>query len=578
MYLRSMKKMIQLLFSCFLLLLVYGNSTHAQLFHKKNYPQDYFIWPVKAQVAIVANFGEMRANHYHMGLDCRTDQRENVPVLSAADGYISRINIDANGFGRAIYIDHPNGYTTVYAHLNDFEPALHRYVVEEQYKQQSWKLNMAIPANRFPVKKGQFIAYSGNTGGSLGAHLHFEIRDTKSELVLNPLLFGLPIPDKVSPLISKLAMYDRSKSTYEQSPTTFSLNKTGNSYQIAGGTITSRSPKVSFAITATDAYSGSNNPNGIYRALLIQDNQPICGFEMDSIHYNETRGLNAHIDFKTKSSGGSYLQHVSRLPGYVNSIYKTADNTNGIIDLTDGKLHTIVIDVFDTEDNRSKLTFNIIYPGGASTAAMSEKNETVFRPEKPNLVENELFSIQLPAFHIYDVFSFKQQASVNGHGNPVSQIHNDKVPVHGYYPVRMKGSFPLSDTGSIIMKQTALGKIRYKKTVYVNGMYEAPAREFGVFELLCDKQAPTLTALDGFKDGCSVRGKKTIAFQATDNTETIAHFQATIDDQWILCSNDKEKAFIYRIDDKCPPGEHLLRVVVTDLAGNTTEKIYRFSN
>jgi murein DD-endopeptidase MepM/ murein hydrolase activator NlpD len=552
--------------------------TQAQLFHQKNYPQDYFIWPVKAQVAIVANFGEMRANHYHMGLDCRTDQRENVPVVAAADGYISRINIDANGFGRAIYIDHPNGYTTVYAHLNDFEPALHRYVIEEQYKQQSWKLTLSIPANRFPVKKGQFIAYSGNTGGSLGAHLHFEIRDTKSELVLNPLLFGLPIPDKVAPLISKLAMYDRTKSTYEQSPTTFSLNKAGNTYQVAGGAITSRSPKVSFAITATDACSGSNNPNGIYRALLQDNNQPICGFEMDSIHYDETRGLNAHIDFKTKSSGGNYLQHVSRLPGYVNSIYRSADSTNGIIDLSDGKLHALVIDVFDTEGNRSRLTFNAIYPGGSTKAIQTNQQNRLFRPEQENNVENDQFSIQMPAFHIYDAFTFNHQQSIASNGNPVCQIHTDKVPVHRYYPVRMNGSFPLSDTGFIIMKQTALGKTRYKKTIYVNGRYEAPAREFGTFELLCDKQPPTLTALDGFKDGCSVRGKKTIAFQATDNTETIARFQATIDDQWILCSNDKEKAFIYRIDEKCPAGEHLLRVVVTDLAGNQTQKTYRFTN
>ena len=205
-------------------------SASAQNFPVKNYPKGYFRWPLNNKPGIAANFGELRPNHYHMGLDCRTDQHENLPVVAAADGYIAKVTIDATGFGRSIRINHPNGLTTLYAHLNDFNPALEKYVTDQQYKQQTWKIELDIPADLFPVKKGQFIAYSGNTGGSQGPHTHFEIRDTKTDKVLNPLLFGMPIPDNVPPQILRLCMYDRNRSVYEQTPHFYPVRKVGAVY------------------------------------------------------------------------------------------------------------------------------------------------------------------------------------------------------------------------------------------------------------------------------------------------------------------------------------------------------------
>ena len=191
----------------------YYYSATAQFFPAKNYPQHYFQWPVDAKIAIVANFGELRPNHYHMGLDCRTDQKENRPVLAAASGYIAKVKIEPFGFGRCIYINHSNGLTTLYAHLNNFAPALEKYITTQQYKLKKWNVFLDIPADLFKVNKGDFIAYSGNTGGSQGPHTHFEIRDTKTDKVLNPLLFGMPITDNIAPDVLRLAVYDRSRST-----------------------------------------------------------------------------------------------------------------------------------------------------------------------------------------------------------------------------------------------------------------------------------------------------------------------------------------------------------------------------
>ena len=257
-----------------------------------------------------------------MGLDIRTAQKVNQRVYAAAGGYIAKIRIEAFGFGRVIYINHPNGLTTWYAHLNDFNPALEKKVKEQQYKQQTWAIELTFTPGQFPVSKGSFIAYSGTTGGSQGPHVHFEIRDTKTDKCLNPLLFGMPLQDKVPPTLVKLAMHDRRFSVYEQTPKFFALKKTGNYYSIAKiPVLKTGSNKISFAIQAYDRISGSNNQDGIYSAQLFIDERPVAGFEIDSISYDETGYMNAHIDFRYKYNGGPYLQHVSPLPGDISPVY-----------------------------------------------------------------------------------------------------------------------------------------------------------------------------------------------------------------------------------------------------------------
>jgi murein DD-endopeptidase MepM/ murein hydrolase activator NlpD len=190
----------------------------AQDFPQPHYPQHYFRDPLDIPVILAGNYGELRPNHFHSGIDIKTNGHTGMRVHAAAEGYISRVNVSNTGFGNAIYITHPAGFTTVYGHLDRFSPALEAYVKRQQYAQQRWHIDLDIPPDSFRVGKGDLIAWSGTTGASLAPHLHFEIRDTKSEKPLNPMLFGFNIADNIPPSVYHIAVYDRAKSTYEQTP------------------------------------------------------------------------------------------------------------------------------------------------------------------------------------------------------------------------------------------------------------------------------------------------------------------------------------------------------------------------
>ena len=570
-----MKNIFTLLYS--LLLSSFAITTaHAQFFFKKNYPQQYFQWPVGAKIALVANFGELRPNHYHMGLDCRTDQVENKPVLAAADGYIAKVKIEPFGFGRCIYINHPNGLTSLYAHLNDFNPALENYIKQQQYNLQSWNVFLDIPAQLFPVKKGDFIAYSGSTGGSQGPHVHFEIRDTKTDKVLNPLLFGLPIADNIAPDILRLAVYDRCISTYEQTPKIYALKKVNGVYVPASGKLLINTEKVSFAITAYDRYSGSTNQNGIYEAVLYNNDKAISGFRMDSITYTDTRYLNAHIDYKQRANGGTWLQHLSRLPGNADPIYKT-DAGNGIVELTPHEETAVKITVADPAGNLSTLKFSIAtsaFSGSRPTVQSGEQKQ--FHPGFINVFENDHIQFYLGENALYDSFNFRYNETKDIKGKIIYQVHNATVPLHTFFSLKIKPDFLVTDTGKIVMHRFYGAKDDYKKAVFENGWYKAAFREMGNFQILIDSIAPEVRPL-GFVNGMNASKLSRLLFVVTDNTEEIKKFTATLDGKWLRFTNDKGRNFIYKFDEHCPPGFHELVIEAEDQAGNITKKIYNFT-
>jgi murein DD-endopeptidase MepM/ murein hydrolase activator NlpD len=549
---------------------------------KALYPQGYFQNPLSIPMDLSGNFGELRPNHYHMGLDIKTQKRENLPVYAAADGYIARIKIEPFGFGRAIYINHPNGYTTLYAHLNNFFPALEAYVKEQQYLQQSWTLLLDVPADRFPIKKADFLAYSGNTGGSQAPHLHWEIRETSTDVNLNPLLFGLPLKDATNPTIAKLALYDLSKSVYEQTPTYIAVVKTKNGYTTHPAIITTQASKVGFAIAAVDTHNGSTNPNSIFDASLYDNNNRVVDFQMNNISYLNTRGLNAHIDYKTKYTRGPYLQQLFQLPGYLHSIY-IPGTSNGLIELEENITHAITIVVKDAQSNTTQLNSGIRYVGANKSPAEAWPGKQ-FYPLHLDGFETADCEFFITEHALYDSVHIHHQTLPSYENNIASAIHSigtTYIPLNDSILVRLKPAINLSidQKNKVIMQR--LGADKKDKDVakvwWQNSWAAARFKSFGLFQLLIDETPPTILPV-GIIEGATLSAPSSIAFAITDNYETIRNFKATLDGQWLLFSNDKGKVFKYQLDEKCPPGTHELQVTVQDEAGNTTTQAYHFTS
>ena len=547
----------------------------AQIFEAPHYPASYFRNPLKIPMSLSGNFGELRPNHYHMGLDIRTNKVQNLVVSAAADGYISRVKIEPFGFGRAIYINHPNGLTTVYAHLNNFFPELEKYVKEKQYSQESWSIFITIPPGLFPVKKGTFIAYSGTTGGSQAPHLHFEIRKTELDQNLNPLLFGFPIADKTSPVIQRLAIYDRTQSIYEQTPRFLDTRRTGNNFNISQGLAVVSSPRICFGISAFDTQTGSSNHNGIYEADLFVDDSPIIGFRMNEISYLDTRNLNAHIDYKTREIYGPYIQLLSNLPGYRNSIYKEVAG-DGVIDLSDGNTRKIRIDVYDAYGNKSVLQFSIRYNGNRNEQAPVFGK--LFKPMMVDGFEATDCEFYLGENSLYDsvhiAYTRNEQAS-----SFVSALHvigSTRVPLAEAITVRIRPTRTLSEweKSRVVMQRSAGEDLEVRRVEWNNGWAKANFLEFGSFQLLIDDEAPQI--IPTFVDGANLSKASRIVINVKDNNHQYKNFRAELDGQWLRFTNDKARSFIYIFDEKCAKGEHQLKVSVEDEAGNRSEKLFRF--
>ena len=541
------------------------------------YSKNYFRWPVDNKPGIVANFGELRSNHWHMGLDVRTDQKVNMPVYAAADGYIARVTVQAFGYGQGIYINHPNGLTTVYGHLNKFFPKLDSSVTAGQYKRQSWDIEMNFTKNQFPVRKGQLIGWSGSTGGSQGPHVHFEIRNTATERCINPYFFNLPITDEVAPVFTKLAMYNRDLSVYDQNPILFPIKKVKDKYLPKDSVIGTNFSKIGFAIGAYDRVSGSTSPNGIYSGKIYLDGHPLIEFVFDSMDYNETEYVNAHIDYKYRYKGGAYLQLLFKLPGDKGREYRLKEG-DGTIVLNDTNVHAVRIETRDIKQNISEVNFKVRLNSNAGSLADHTPHKS-FPPGSVNIFEQNDFELYLDEDCLYDtiqpVFGRVDQPAPNAI-SPLFRFADASIPVHGEINIRIKPSIDIPEelTDKIVIRRSDEKGTSYRKAEWQKGWVASKCSDFGSFQAFIDTASPSINSL-GSADTVDLSPTNRIVFYPNDNSG-IKNFRAELDDRWLMFTNDKGAAWIYNFDERCPYGVHRLKVRIEDIAGNVTEKEWWF--
>lgn len=544
---------------------------HAQA-PAKSYPKGYFRNPLEIPIQLAGNFGEIRPNHFHAGLDIKTQQKENLLVHAAADGYVSRIGVSHLGYGNVIYITHPNGFTTVYGHLNRFFPALEQYVKQQQYAAESWASDLKIPEGKFPVKKGDFIAWSGNTGGSAGPHVHFEIRNTQSERAENGLLFGFDIPDGRAPDIYKVAIYDMSQSIYLQTPQIITLKKVNGVFVPATPVVKVKGTKIGLGINALDHMGTAPNSYGIYEAMQYDGETLNGGFRIDDIGFFEARYVNAHTDYKVKKSNGPTLQLLFCLPGNKLSIYKGIKG-NGIISLEDEQPHPVKLVVKDAYGNTSTVKLNLQLAGNpAVLPAMTN----MMYPGSPNNFENNHVKFTLDADALYDKIGFRysETPGTAKSYSAIYHLHTAAVPLHTPFTLRLRPTKPVPESlqdKMIIVREG--GGESISPAIFDNSWYAAEFRDFGNFHLEADTIAPKIAIVGPYKPGANLSNAEKLSFTMSD-ASGIANYRAELDGHWLMFSR-RSNTLTYTFDEHCLRGTHTLVLTVADIVGNS--KTYTLS-
>ncbi len=416
--------------------------TRAQdVIQSKQYPKNQFRYPLDLPPTTAGSFGELRANHFHSGLDFKTNQRIGFPVHAAYDGYISRVRVQFGGFGQALYITHPNGYTTVYGHIEAFTAEIAKYIRNYQYKNQTYEADIAMPVGTYKVNKGDVVAVSGNRGASAGPHVHFEIRDTLTQETINPQLFGLTIPDQIPPTITAIGIYHLNGNPFsDKTPKEFLavIGANGN-YHLTKPQVLNLSGNTGFGISVIDQNSASINRNGIYSLELKLDGATMYTFAVERFAFDQTHAINAYIDYPAFITARRWVQKCFILPGSRISLYPQSIN-RGIMAFNDDKIHEVEYVVKDIAGNTSTLTLKVQSNTSADSAIPEKPTGTLLHYDRKSEFANDKVKVSIMPGNLYDDLDFIYSAmpAKPGAVSLTHRIHNKLTPIHDKYDLWIK--------------------------------------------------------------------------------------------------------------------------------------------
>ena len=542
-----------------------------------------FIPPVKIPLALSANFGEFRTDHFHSGLDIKTQGVTGKEVVAAASGYIYRISVSPGGFGKALYLRHPSGYSTVYGHLDRFIPEIEEYVINQQYQERSYLVALFPPKDKFQFKQGDIIAYSGNSGSSSGPHLHYEIRKAESEIPVNPLLFEFGINDDIAPVFEKIIIYPLTRNTLinnQNKPLKVSVYGGHGNYYIPTQNEIKISGAAGFGIKSYDLLNNSYNKCSVYSIGLTIDSIPVFNYKMDAFSFNETRYINSHIDYETYLKENTYVERAFLLPNDKLSVYQNVVN-NGVFNFNGDKKHHVEIVITDIRNNKSSLSFNVrsVFPNHSESVKGTEHYYVLMPYNRNNKFVSKNVSVTIPSGTLYDTlyFDYRRTSGNNEMLSEVHQIHNRFTPVHKTYTLSIKPSrIPAGKESCMLIVQIGENNVKNPLTSRWEGGYiVANPNSFGTFFVGLDTVPPVISS-NGLISGAKLTGRKEIRFKMTDNLSGIRSYEPSIDGKWALFEYDqKNDLLIYQFDSKrIEKGtKHLLYLKVIDNCNN--QSIYK---
>ncbi|MBE6346042.1 MAG: M23 family metallopeptidase [Lentimicrobiaceae bacterium] len=530
--------------------------------------------PVKIPISLSATFAELRSNAFHAGVDIRTQGVEGKEVFAVADGYVSRIGVSPYGYGKVLYITHNDGFTSVYAHMSKFNKMITDFVKDKQYKDESFDQNIMLKENEFPIKRGDFLGFTGNSGSSGGPHLHYEIRYTKTQEPVNPLCFGLKIKDTKKPVIKGLAIYPLENSIVNNNDTTIYLNVNYNEgvYSLDNSIFTV-SGDIAFGINVYDQADGANNKNGPYSIELFADNELIFNIISDKYSYNETRYINSLIDYSR------YVKNKERfvrteIDKYNNlGLYETR---KGVVPVNQGDTIDMKYVVKDYNGNKSVLNFTLI----GVKLHVDEIDDLVYDTESyyevidgnPLNITLKDFEMDIPKMAFYRDVVIETTLSdtmSNIYSDYVYHIGNEEIPVHKKATLRIKPKTDyIGDTLLYVALLNTNNEFVFLGNKTVDDYIEAKTNVLGSYLIARDTIAPSIIPVN-FKTNSSISENWSLRVEIEDKETGIKDYAMFVNGRWVLADYDaKNKLLMYQIDNHIKEGDNILKVVVTDMVGN----------
>lgn len=499
--------------------------------------------PLKIPLSLSGSFAELRSNHFHSGIDIKTQGVTGLPVYSVADGFISRIVVSPTGFGHALYIDHPNGTTSVYGHLNKFRNDIAEYVKNVQYEKESFRIDIPVPQTRFPVKQGNEIAKSGNTGSSGGPHLHFEIRNTKTEEPLNPLKYNFPVADNTAPKVFSVLvapLNQLSHVNYQNKKKTYPVVFYDGKYHLRGNPTIPVYGKIGFGVQANDYFDNSWNKCGVYSVELTIDGEVYFSYQLDKFSFDETRFINSFIDYEEYIDNRRRYQKAWKDPGNMLPIYNFEKNS-GIFNFDDNRVHSVQMILKDTYGNTSFLEFNV--KSAFKEIPVDEKPFTkIFVYNQQNEWETKNFKIKLPKGALYKNINFlygRKPADTDFYSE-LHVVHKNTVPLQKSATIQIKTfGIPLlyESKALLVNLDTLSGEFYAAGGEYKDGWVVGGIRNFGNYAVALDTIPPTIKPLSIKSKNELTEGQR-VRFKISDELAGIESYEGFIDGKWALFEYD----------------------------------------
>jgi hypothetical protein len=550
-------------------------STRAQ----SQYPKNYFRSPVSFPVSLAGSFGELRRNHFHSGIDIRTQGVQGKPIYAIADGFVSRVNVSPGGFGKALYITHPNGYTSLYGHLRNYAGAVAVWVKAQQVKKESFAMDMEVPDGVLKVKKGDLVAYSGNSGASGGPHLHFEIRDAKTQEIIDPLDFGFMKADRIPPKIAWLKIYpfgDNSMVNFSEKAVLIPVTGSGGNFRLKMADTVKVSGNIIFGIETSDNAEGGLK-TGVHAIELTVDGVKVFSQNVERFAFAETRYVNSLMDYPAFVQNGRKIQRSYVAPNNKLSVYADVKN-RGVLNFVDSKVHKIQYAVKDAFGNPATLVFYVkSHPPanmGGRVKPSDHQGAQLFTYKSDNHFERTNIKFEVPAEAVYDdlPFEYAITSSVPGSFSGVHHLQNQYTPLHTWCTLSIKTeNLPKNlESKAVIVAVSPGNKFTSRGGTWENGWITTKIRDFGNYTVTADTQPPVIKVINVFPNK-KVKKQSSILVKISDNLSGIKTYRGTLNGKWILMDYDeKNRLLSYAFDDMMKPGKNLFVLVVTDAVGNSS--------